>query len=71
MPSADIHVRRPLKQGDNLRYIVPTVKNASKVVTWAAICAGGRIGLWFMPEGTSIKGTVYLEVNLEVKSHGN
>ena len=24
------HVRRPLKQWDNPRYIVPTVKNASK-----------------------------------------
>ena len=29
---------------------------------WAAICANGRSGLWFMPEGTSINGTVYLEV---------
>ena len=56
------HVRRPLKQRDDLRYIVPTVKNASKVMIWSAICAGGRSGLWFMPEGTCINGTVYLEV---------
>ena len=56
------HVRRPLKQRDNPRYIVPTVKNPSKVMIWASICAGGRSGLWFMPEGTSINGTVYLEV---------
>ena len=56
------HVRRPLKKRDNPRYIVPTVKNASKVLIWAAICAGGRNGLWFMSEGTSINGTVYLEV---------
>ena len=56
------HVGRPLKQRDNPRYIVPTVKNASKVMIWAAICAGGRSGLRFMPEGTSINGTVYLEV---------
>ena len=55
-------MRRPLKQWDNPRYIVPTVKNASKVMIWAAICAGGRHGLWFMPEGTSINGIVYLEV---------
>ena len=55
-------VRRPLKQRDNPHYIVPTVKNASKVMIWAAICAGGRNGLWFMPEGTSINGTVYLDV---------
>ena len=56
------HVRRPLKQRDNPRYIVPTVENASKVMIWAAICAGGRNGLLFMPEGTSINRTVYLEV---------
>ena len=29
---------------------------------WATIRAGGRSGLWFMPEGTNINGTVYLEV---------
>ena len=56
------HVRRPLKHWDNPHYIVPTVKNASKVMIWAAICAGGRSGLWFMPEDTSINGTVYLKV---------
>ena len=56
------HVRRPLKQWDNPCYIVPTVKNASKVMMWAAICAGRRSDLWFMPKGTSINGTVYLEV---------
>ena len=32
------------------------------IMIWAAICAGGRSALWFMPEGTSINGTVYLEV---------
>ena len=56
------HVRRSLKQRDNLCYIVPTVKNVSRVMIWAAISAGGRSGLWFMPEGTSINGTMYLEV---------
>ena len=25
-----------------------------------AICANGRCGVWFMPEGPSINGTVYL-----------
>ena len=58
-------MRRPLKQWDKPRYIVPTVKNASKFmgkVIWTAICAGGRSGLWFMPESTSIEGTMYLEV---------
>ena len=55
-------MRRPLKQRDNPRYIVPTVKNASKVMIWAAICAGGRSGLWFLLEGISINGTMYLEV---------
>ena len=31
------HVRRPLKQRDNPHYIVPTVKNASTVMIWAAM----------------------------------
>ena len=56
------HVRRPLKQWDNPSYTIPTVKNASEVMIWAAICTGGRSALWFMPEGTSTNETVYLEV---------
>ena len=56
------HVRRPPKQRQNPRYIVPTVKNAPKVMVWGAIAAAGRSGLWFMPDGTTINGMVYLEV---------
>ena len=35
------HVRRPKYQRNNIRYIVPTVKNASKVMIWGAICYNG------------------------------
>ncbi|CAM1299525.1 Uncharacterised protein r2_g945 [Pycnogonum litorale] len=56
------HIRRPPNKRDSERYIIPTVKNAAKTMVWGAICASGRCGLWFMPEGTSINGTVYLEV---------
>lgn len=56
------NIRRPPNKRDCQRYIIPTVKNAAKLMVWGAICAKGRCGLWFMPEGTSINGTVYLDV---------
>jgi transposase len=56
------HVRRPADTRFSERYIVPTVKNAPKVMVWGAISAKGRSGLWFMPEGTTMNGAVYLDV---------
>lgn len=56
------HVRRPPGERNNERYLIPHVKNAPKVMIWGAICARGRSGLWFMPEGTTINGATYLEV---------
>jgi len=56
------HIRRPPNKRDCNRYIIPTVKNAAKIMVWGAICAKGRCGLWFMPEGTSINGAVYLNI---------
>ena len=44
------------------RYIILTVKNAAKVMVGGVICANGRCGLWFMPDGTSINGTAHLNV---------
>ena len=52
------HIRRPPNQRNNPRYIVPSVKNAPKVMIWAAICARGRSGLWSMAQDSSINGTV-------------
>ena len=56
------HVRRPPTMNNSTRYIVPTVKNAAKEMVWGAICANGRCELWFMPEETSVNGTVYHNV---------
>lgn len=56
------HVRRPPNTRFCNRYIVPTVKNAPKLMVWGAISAKGRSGLWFMPEGSTINGAVYLDV---------
>src|SRR6218665_39361 len=56
------HVRRPPKQRFCSRYIVPTVKNAAKLMVWGAISAKGIGGLWFMPEGTTINAAVYLGI---------
>ena len=36
-----------------------------------AFCANGRCGLWFMPEGTFINGTVYIDVLKATKFYGN
>ena len=39
-------IRRPSNIRNSLRYIIPTVKNATKVMIWGAICANGTCGLW-------------------------
>ena len=56
------HIRLPPNKRNSPRLIILTVKNAAKVMVWGAICANERCDLWFMPEGTSINGTVYLNV---------
>lgn len=56
------HVRRPAGKRFDQRYTLPSVKRAPKVMIWGAIAARGRCGLWFMPPGTTIKGSTYLEI---------
>lgn len=56
------HVRRPPGQRNNEKYMVPTVKQAPKVMIWGAMSANGRAGLWFMPKDTTINGQVYLQI---------
>lgn len=56
------HVRRPPKERHNPRYIIPTVKQAPKVMVWGAVSGAGRAGLWIMPKNTTINGKVYLDV---------
>ena len=56
------HVPPPSKKRGSPRYFVPTVKKAAKVMVWGAICENRSCGLWFIPEGISINGTVYLNV---------
>ena len=56
------HIRPPSNKKNSPRYIIPTVKKAAKVMVWGAICENGKCGLWFIPEGTSINETVYLNV---------
>jgi hypothetical protein len=56
------HVRRPPGQRYNLRYVVPTVKQAPTVMVWAGFSGRGRGGMWFMPKNTTINGAVYLKV---------
>ena len=40
--SYDRHVRRPIGQRYNLRYVVPTVKQAPTVMVWACFSGHGR-----------------------------
>jgi len=56
------HVRRPSGQRFNLRYVVPTVKQAPTVMVWASFSGRGRGGIWFMPKNTTINGAVYLDI---------
>ena len=56
------NVQRPRNQRYNMRYVVPTVKQAPTTVVWASFCGSGRGGLWFMPKNTTINGTVYLNI---------
>ena len=51
----------PIKR-DCQCYIIPTLKNAAKLMVWGAISAKGRCGLWFILEGTSNNGIFYLDV---------
>lgn len=56
------HVRRPANQRYNIRYVVPTVKQAPTTMVWASFCGRGRGGIWFMPKNTTINGKVYLSI---------
>ena len=56
------HVRRPKNQRYNIRYIVPTVKQAPTTMVWACFSARGRGGIWFMPKDTTINAQVYLNI---------
>ena len=42
------HVRRPPNKRNSPRYIISTVKNATKVMVWEAICANRGCGFWFL-----------------------
>src|SRR6218665_1929361 len=44
------HVRRLAKQRYNPKYVIPTVKQASKIMVWGALSGAGWAGLWIMPK---------------------
>lgn len=56
------HVRRPANHRYNLKYVVPTVKQAPTTMVWACFSSSGRGAIWFMPKNTTINGNVYLSV---------
>lgn len=56
------NIRRPRNKRYDLKYVVPTVKQASKVMIWGCMSAFGRGSLWFMPPNTTINGAVYLKL---------
>jgi len=41
------HVRRPAKQRYNPKYVIPTVKQAPKIMVWGALSGAGRAGLGY------------------------
>src|SRR6218665_304998 len=44
------HVRRPAKQRYNPKYVIPTVKQAPKVMVWGAVAGVGMAGVWITPK---------------------
>lgn len=56
------NVRRPRNQRYNMRYVVPTVKQAPTTMVWGSFAGSGRGGIWFMPKNTTITGAVYLGI---------
>jgi transposase len=59
------HVRRPPNQRHNPKYVIPTVKQAPKVMVWGAVSGSGRAGIWIMPKNTTINGAVYLSILMD------
>jgi transposase len=55
-------VRRPPRQRYNMRYVVPSVKQAPTTMVWSCFSGRGRGALWFMPKNTTINGAVYLGI---------
>jgi hypothetical protein len=47
---------------DNLRYVVPTVKQAPTIMVWASFSGCERGGIWLMPKNITINGAVYLDI---------
>jgi hypothetical protein len=56
------HVRRPSGKRHEPKYVIPTVKQAPKVMVWGAVSGAGHAGIWIMPNNTTINGTVYVKV---------
>ena len=57
-----LHVRRPVKQRFNPRYVTSSVRSSPKVMIWGAITANGRAGLHFVPSGKTVDAESYLKI---------
>lgn len=55
-------IRHPKLSRYEYKYVLPTVKMPKMLKVWGAISAFGRAGLWDMPDGTTINGSMYVDI---------
>ena len=56
------YVHRPTNQRYHSRFTISSVKHSPSVMIWSAISSTGQGGIWFMPAGTYINSTVYVDI---------
>ena len=56
------HIRRPPGKRFEDRYTIQTMKHPSSQMIWGAMSKSGTAGLYFLPQGTTMNGTKYVEL---------
>ena len=57
-----VRVWRPTGKRYSLKYLRPSVKHPLQIMVWGSISANGRAALSFIPPGTTMNGTCYLNI---------
>lgn len=56
------HVRRPVGTRFQERYTTQTMKHPPSVMIWGGMSVNGTAGLYFLPPGTTMNGTKYVDL---------
>lgn len=57
-----LHVRRPINNRWNSRYVQPTVKQSPSIMIWGSITAQGAAGFYLVENGETINAARYLAI---------